>query len=96
MKNNTWTLLTTAALATVVAGCRNLAPPNFAYPGTAEYQQSMAQRFDPYPENESGPAIVGARPMEYEKPPAEVLRVQPPVDPLRSRWLPWNWGRRDR
>ena len=54
-------------------------------PGPAEHQQSQAEQFDPYPENEPGPELVGARPMEYDKPLAEVKR---------ARWLPWNWGRR--
>ena len=79
-----------AVLAAGAVGCR-ATPPNWGNPGSAQYQQSQAQRFDPYPENEPGPQIVGARPMEYDKPPAEVLRVQPPIDPLRARWLPWNW-----
>ncbi len=70
------------ALVVGAAGCRGLAPPNWSHPGPAEYQQRRAERFDPYPENEVAPAIVGARPREYEKPPAEVLR---------ARWLPWNW-----
>lgn len=65
-------------------GCRSVSPPDLFHPGPAEYQRSRAQRFDPYPENEPGPEIVGTRPKEYQKPPAEVLR---------ARWLPWNWGR---
>lgn len=63
------------------SGC--LAPPSFRHPGTAQYQQRRAERFDPYPETDAGPAIVGGRPRQYEKPPAEVLR---------TRWFPWNWG----
>ena len=90
MKNHTRILLA-AALVMVLAGCRNLEPPNFSCPGTAAYQQSMAQRFDPYPENEPGPAIVGARPRGYEKPPPEILRVQPPTDPSRPRWSTQAW-----
>ncbi len=77
-----------------MGGCRGTGPPNWSHPGPAEYQQRQAQMFDPYPETEPGPEIVGARPMEYDKPAAEVLRVQPPLDPMRSRWLPWNWWRR--
>ena len=72
--------LVTCSMA-VSAGCRSLAPPNFARPGTAQYQQSMAQQFDPYPENEAGPAVVGGRPRGYQKPAAEVLR---------ARWLQWQ------
>ncbi len=71
-----------AILLAASTGCQNLARPNLACPGTAEAQQARAERFDPYPENEPGPKIVGGRPMEYENPPAEVFR---------ARWLPWNW-----
>ena len=71
-----------AILALAATGCGNLARPNFRCPGTAEDQQARALRFDPYPESEPGPAVGGGRPLDYEKPPAEVLR---------ARWLPWNW-----
>jgi hypothetical protein len=92
--NKLWfAVLVGVAVAAGSAGCRGLAPPNWFHPGPAEYQQSQAQRFDPYPESDVAPRIVGARPLEYENPRAEVLRVQPPLDPLRPRWLPWNWGR---
>jgi hypothetical protein len=74
-----------------IAGCQSVTPPNWLHPGTADFQQSQAQQFDPYPENEPGPKIVGARPLQYDKPPAEVRRVQPPKDPLSASWLPWNW-----
>jgi len=66
-------------------GCQGLAMPSWSRPGTAEYQQRRAERFDPYPENETGPPVVGARPLEYDKPPAETQR---------ARWLPWNWWSR--
>lgn len=90
--NKLWFFLLGAAVAAGLAGCRGAGRPNWFHPGPAEYQQSRAQLFDPYPENEPGPRIVGGRPMEYDKPPAEVLRVQPPLDPLRAGWLPWNWN----
>ena len=83
--NHQCTFLTVAVLITGLAGCQGLAPPSVLHPGPAEYQQRRAQRFDPYPENEPGPEIVGARPLEYGKPPAEVQR---------ARWSPWNTGRR--
>jgi len=67
-----------------IAGCANMGAPSLFHPGPAEVQQRRAERFDPYPENETGPTIVGARPRGYENPPAEILR---------ARWLPWNWGR---
>lgn len=77
-----------------LSGCRSLAPPNWFRAGPAEYQQMQAQQFDPYPETDAGPTIVGGRPMEYDRSPPEVLRVQPQRDYLRSGWLPWNWRRR--
>jgi len=83
--NRLFCLLLTTAAAAWVAGCRGVAPPNWSHPGTAAYQQSEAERFDPYPENETGPAIVGGRPREFQKPPAE---------PTRARWLPWSWAQR--
>ena len=55
-----WIATVTAALV----GCRGVSPPNWSHPGTAVYQQSQAEQFDPYPENEIGPQIVGARPRE--------------------------------
>lgn len=66
------------------AGCADVARPSLFHPGPADYQQRRAERYDPYPEKDVGPPVVGARPREYENPPAEVLR---------ARWLPWNWGR---
>ena len=72
-------LLVLGAVVTLApAGCRSLALPSVAHPGTAQYQRGVAERFDPYPENEPAPAIVGGRPREYEKPAAEVAR---------ARWL---------
>lgn len=57
-------------------GCCGLAPPNLHYPGPASFQQARAQVFDPYPENEPGPRIEGGRPLEYERPVAEVERAR--------------------
>ncbi|MDY0169645.1 MAG: membrane or secreted protein [Thermoguttaceae bacterium] len=63
-------------LVGILPGCCGLAPPNLHYPGTAGYQQARAQVFDPYPENEPGPAIEGGRPLEYERPIPEVDRAR--------------------
>ena len=65
-----------AILLVAGTGCQNLARPNLACPGTAEVQQARAEQFDPYPENEPGPKVVGGRPMQYEEPPAEVSRAR--------------------
>jgi hypothetical protein len=80
------------SLAAGLAGCSTLERPNWFHPGPAQYQQAQAEQFDPYPENDTGPAIVGARPLSYDKPGPEVSRVQPPLNPLQSRWMPWNWS----
>jgi hypothetical protein len=72
--------LTSALLALLflgIAGCQNTAQPNLVHPGTAQAQQNRAVRFDPYPDKELAPAMVGVRPREYENPLPE---------PTRSRW----------
>ena len=79
--------LLAAMLVLGPAGCRTLAPPNWFHPGPAKYQQERAHQFDPYPEKESGPPIVGARPLEYQNPPPELQRTRP--NNLRARWFPW-------
>ncbi len=70
-------ILLLIALSVVLPTCGCLATPNIFQPGTEAHQQTRAQIFDPYPENEPGPPVVGGRPREYENPPAEVTRVQP-------------------
>jgi hypothetical protein len=80
----TWLLVLAIGVGAVTFGCRSVSGPRLTGPGPAPYQQAQAERFDPYPETESGPAVVGSRPMEYEDPPPEVQR---------ARWLPWNWRR---
>jgi hypothetical protein len=85
-----------AALSVLIAlGCAGTAGPNWFHPGPAGYQQAMAVQYDPYPENEPGPKIVGARPPGYEKPIPEVERARwfQPCQAFRASWLPWNWGR---
>ena len=37
--------------------------------------RARAPWYDPYPENEPGPAMVGVRPREYQKPPPEPSRA---------------------
>lgn len=50
--------------------------PRLCGPGSSDIQQRRAVRFDPYPQNEGGPSIVGARPREYDKPIPEVDRAR--------------------
>jgi hypothetical protein len=53
-----------------VAGCQSpyIRMPNFAHPGTAAQQRADAERFDPYPDPEAGPPVVGGRPLGYTRP----------------------------
>ena len=75
-----------ALLAGLAAsGCRSVAPPTLYPQGTVEQQQYNAQRFDPYPEPDTAPEIVGARGRENEFPVAQ---------PSRSRWDPRTWVQR--
>jgi hypothetical protein len=66
-----------------LTGCFNLAPPRWFHPGSAPVQQNRAIRFDPYPENETGP-VTGTRPREFATPLAE---------PARARWQLKNLAR---
>ncbi|MFC1596664.1 hypothetical protein ACFL5Q_01825 [Planctomycetota bacterium] len=77
-----YSVLLAAFLVIGFLGCQSVSRPDWLHPGPAAYQQSRAEQYDPFPENEPGPAIIGARPREYEKPVAE---------PLRARWIPWSW-----
>jgi hypothetical protein len=63
-------------LVSASGGC--VSSPRLFHPGSAAYQQQKAVRFDPYVDNDIGPAVVGARPRDYDKPPAE---------PVRAHWV---------
>lgn len=57
-------------LLAVVAGCYSpyIRTPNFAHPGTAAEQRADAERFDPYPDPDAGPAVLGGRPPGFTRP----------------------------
>ena len=75
-------LIALSAVLPTCCGC--LAMPNLAHPGTEDHQQARAQVFEPYPENELGPPVVGARPREYQDPRAgSHFELQPrPGEPI--------------
>ena len=50
--------------------------PTLLHPGPAYFQRNNAVQFDPYPQNDMGPEIVGGRPIGYMKPPDEVTRAR--------------------
>jgi hypothetical protein len=60
------------ALATTstfgIPGCHTIRMPNFTHPGTAQQQRADAERFDPYPDPDAGPPVVGGRPPGYTRP----------------------------
>jgi hypothetical protein len=84
-------LVMISALCLGTFGCAGVSRPSWLYPGNSNVQQERARQYDPYPETEVGPAVVGGRPRSYEKPTAEVQRMQPPISTSASGWLPWNW-----
>jgi hypothetical protein len=71
-------------LVVLLAGCQSVSWPLFGQ-GSVREQQYNAQRWDPLPEPDSAPEIVGARGREYEKPVAQ---------PSRARWDPRSWVQR--
>jgi hypothetical protein len=79
-----WRWLLAALLVVSTVGCAGMSRPRMAGPGPASYQRSLAEQFDPYPANETGPQIVGARPRDFQKPIPETPRAQ---------WAPWPWQR---
>lgn len=66
-----------------VSGCRSLALPQLFEPAPLSYQLRRAEQFDPFPENEPGPTVVGSRPREFDRPLPEARR---------AKLLPW-WAR---
>jgi len=77
-------LMVALAMAVGLAGCAGTGTPKLASPGSARDQRARAQRFDPYPEIESGPPVVGTRPREFDRPLAE---------PVRTQFEQWSYGR---
>jgi hypothetical protein len=85
-------ILCLIALSAVLPACSGpdrLATPRITAPyGSVDDQQKWAQYHEPYPENDLGPPIAGARPREYEDPRSSftVLRDThpPPVTAPRS------------
>lgn len=52
------------------SGCHSpyIRTPNFAHPGTAAEQRADAERFDPYPDPDAGPPVLGGRPPGFTRP----------------------------
>jgi len=73
-----WAMLFLSALG----GCKGVEMPSLFHPGSGEVQRARALRYDPYPDNDIGPAVTGVRPRDYDKPPPE---------PSRARWHLNQW-----
>lgn len=63
-----------AILLAGAAGCASVARPRLFDPGSAKMKQDRAVYYDPYPDENAGPATE-SRPRDYNKPPAEVKRA---------------------
>jgi len=66
----------TAGAAVVLTGCPTVRMPDLYHPGPAGYQRAQALQYDPYPLDDVGPPVAGARPKEYDRPIPEVKRGQ--------------------
>jgi hypothetical protein len=69
-------LLASASLLGGAACSPTIRYPRWNAPGPAPYQRYVATQYDPYPQGDVGPEIVGGRPREYSKPPNEVARAR--------------------
>ena len=75
MRCGFWKIVIGASLLTQLTACSpTIRYPRLASPGTAPLQRYNAEQFDPYPQNDMGPPIVGGRPLDYAIPISEVSR----------------------
>lgn len=65
-----------AMISVAFTGCQ-LEPPSILNPGDLQYQRARANRYDPFPDNQAGPAVPEMRPRDFSTPPPE---------PSRARW----------
>ncbi|MGY8768788.1 MAG: membrane or secreted protein [Pirellulales bacterium] len=72
-----WCLIFVISGLSMSSGCRNLARPQWFNPGTMEQQQLRAMRYDPYPDVDAGPEMVGVRPRGFDRPAPEATKSQP-------------------
>ena len=77
-------LMLTIAVASLAASGCHVARPNWFHPGPVQHQRYSAIRHDPYADNDAGPEVVGARPREFSKPQAELVRDRQSADTVWS------------
>jgi hypothetical protein len=82
----------TVPLLVALAGCSDIAGPDWLTPGTARTQRTRAQRFDPYPDSTVLHDDGSARPRDYLNPPPEADRSIRSVSPATGAGMvPDRW-----
>ncbi len=66
-------------------GCETLGRPNWCNPGSASQQLNQAKQFDPFPDPNIGPPILGGRPEGFMEP-------RPEPDPVKHQFVPGAAG----
>jgi hypothetical protein len=69
-------LLVMSLVSLGMGGCVGTGTRDIFHPGDEKTQVARSQYFDPYPEPDLGPPIVGGRPPDYESPRDEVVRAR--------------------
>jgi len=69
-------------------GCNSMRPVDLRASGSMVQKQIDAHQFDPYVDNQSGPAVVGGRPRGFDSPPS--LSYQGRWQTVGGSW----WDRR--
>lgn len=70
-----WPRLAALGLLTL-SGCAGMSMPSLAPQGSLAQQRAAATRFDPYPEEGTGPTIEEGRPRDYDREIAETRRAR--------------------
>jgi hypothetical protein len=71
-----WAFATVVVLLAAIGCSPAVRMPNLLHPGTAQQQRAEALIHDPYPLDDVAPAIVGGRPLAYQRPVPEVERAR--------------------
>lgn len=76
MRRN-WVFFVSSVMVVMLTACSpTIRMPRLESPGTAGFQRHNAEQFDPYPQNDMGPPIVGGRPPDYAVPRPAVERAR--------------------
>ncbi|MCC9605229.1 hypothetical protein LOC68_24005 [Blastopirellula sp. JC732] len=70
------------------AGCWHLKHTPLFDPGTMQQQQQRAMAYDPYTNNDLGPEVLGGRPRDFDRPPAEAVQNDPANFGANAAFLP--------